>query len=761
MRERVQVQGPQGAAPLQTIARPGAVSGGAPRVGVSRGAQLAQALSAFEPELRGHLQERQAEYEKQEAERAYDTLQGMTFEQARQMVDSGQLRETENPWFEAAFQKQFGVSYAGKRKRDIMMAYETQFDKHNGDIEGFIASHVQRDASLYGKNKFVSAGIREGMGDFLTRLRDEQATFKSTTVKEAAVDQFRGVAQTAVDEAVAQGADPSAAVRSLYGQHRQALGLSYKQMDDNVISLAEQYAADGDVATVEALLTTEIIGEDGQNVGSFTSRARYAQDAERILNSARKKQAELNRETGTGLIVAQRTKAASGTLNDEDIATLDRLKNDDVISQEMHESLLVQNQNAKARAAGAAYDGLQEENFRTHVSNEVLSGRGYAVTDYTYTDANGKPQTIKRDAVVKQVVNDTLTKMAQEKYSEGEMAATLASWGVDANFEVWENAMSHGYTSLSQVLAKTGEDGEIELPEPAIAAYGTWKNLSEYPNLRARHVKDSTALKIYRDAEALERGGNIDPQTALLTAARIDRNSTRTGLSKQLDRDTFKSALRDFSSSGGFAGIGSEDIANSGYAAQVIERTARVLMDGHLPPDRAVKEAARMFEESHTPMNGSFVNTRNKLVPPDFQDMGETMIDQFAEQHDVDADDLTIIPSLDGEQTWLIAYKDTLLPHEDWHDGGAYNITDLQDRYGDLKAEEAEVARQHANDKLDKQLDYKKAKSDFFDLPARHRRRILELESSSPEYKKLQEKYGPEVYPDGGFPYFSIDRRNG
>jgi hypothetical protein len=701
MRERVQVQGPRGAAPLQTVARPGAVSVGAPRVGSSRGEMLARSLAQIEPELGQHFAERQAEYEQTQSERARDTLQGMTFAEAKQMVESGTLRQTENPWYEAAFQKQYGVSYAGKRKRDIMLAYETQFDKHNGDIEGFIAGHVKRDASLYGENKFVSAGIREGMGDFLTRLRDQQAEFRAGTIQETAVDQFRGVARTAVDEAVAQGADPSASVRNLYGQHRQALGLSYKQMDDNVISLAEEYAASGDLDTVEALLTAEVMGEDGQKVGSFTSRARYAADANRILNVARSKKAELSRQAGTELIVTQRTKAAQGKLVDEDVTSLGNLRDEKVISQEMYESLLVQNDNAKARAAGAAYEGLQEENYRTHVMNEVVAGRGFAVSDFTYTGADGQPKSVKRDTVMDDVVNETLTTMGRQKYTEGEMAATLASWGVGANYGIWENALTDGYLSLGQALTKAGPDGDVVLPEPALAAYGTWKNLSEYPNLRARHVKDSKALKLYQDAEALERGG-MEPETALLTASRIDRNASRTGLSTQLDRDTFTSELKRVTSSGGFVGFGTSDVANGGYVAQTVEKTARILVDAGLPPSRAVEQATRIFEESHTVINDAAVNTRNKLVPPQFEDMSEAMIDEFAAANSVDADDLTLVPSLDGEQSWVIAYKDTLLPHEEWVNGGSFNITAIQKRYATIKEEERSAKVEALNAELER-----------------------------------------------------------
>lgn len=755
MRERVQVQAPQGSQALQTSARPGATSAGAPRVGANRGEALARSLASIQPQLLGHLSEAQEEFEVKEAERAYDTLQGMTFQEAKQLVDSGTLRETENPWYEAAFQKQYGVAYAGQRKREIAMAYETSFDKHNGDIETFIANHVQQDAKRYGQNKFVASGIRDGMGDFLERLRNQHAEFKVGVVREATVDGFRGAASTAIDEAVATGADPSAAARSLYEQHRKAFGLTYQQMDDNIIALAAEYAEKGDAATVEALLATNITGSDGQRVGSFTSRARYADEANTILNRARTVRGKLDREFSTAEVVSLRSKAGQGALTDGDKELLSGMQRDKLISQEMRESLLTQNTNAKKGALAASMAALEESSYTDHVSNQLLAGRAFAVTDHTYVDANGKVKTISRDTVMDNVVNETLTTMARNQYSEGEMAATLASWGVGSTYTIWEQAMSDGYLALGQVLASADANGNVQLPDAALAAYGTWRNLSEYPNVRARHVKDQTALRLYRDAEALERGG-MDPETALLTAGRIDRRANRNGLSTQIDRNSFNAAVADVVENGWGA-----DAQNGGWVSSTIERSARILIDAGLPQDKAVTEAVRLFEESHTVVNGTAVNTRNKLVPPAFGDMSTLMIDTFAQQHGEDPDDLTLVPTLDGQQTWVIARKDTMMPHEEWVNGGAFNISDIQARYGTAREAEVELNRQHANEKLDKQLDFKAAKEAFSELPMRHRVQIQETDPNSKRYKALQDKYGKAIYPDGGVRFYSPGVRNG
>ncbi len=757
MRERVQVQKNQGAQPLQSAARPGALTSGGARVEGSSSASLVRALSSVQPTLNNFLNQQQQEFEEQEAGRAYDTLQGMTFDEAKAMVESGNLRETENPWFEAAFQKQYGVAYAGKRKRDIMLAYETQFDKHNGDLEGFIAAQVKADAQRYGNNEFIRSGIRDGMGDFLGRLRDQHAEFKSSVVRSTNVDQFRAASATVIDEAVASGADPSASVRNLYEQHRKAFGLTYQQMDDNILSLAAEYAEAGDAATVRALLETEIIGSDGQKVGSFTSRARYADKAQTIINAAETTRGKLDRAHNTSEIVALRTAAGKGALTPEDESMLKGMARDGLISQEMQESLLVQNTNARQGALTASFAALQESSYKDHVQNRLLAGEAFGVTDFTYVDpATGKTKTIERDAVVDGVVTDVLTTMGQEGYSENEMAATLASWGVGSKYQVWENALSDGYLALSQTLSKAGEDGDVQLPPAALAGYGTWRNLAEHPNLRARHVTDSTALRLYRDAEALERGG-MEPETALVTAGRIDRNANRNGISTQLDRNEFTQAVRKVTSGGWFG----DDVANAGWVSSTVERSARILMDAGLPRDRAVEQAVKMFEDSHTNVNGVAVNTRNNLVPPNFSDMSEIILDEFAAQHGEDVDDLTIVPTLNGEQSWVVTRKDTMMPHEEWVNGGAYNISDLQERFEATRQQEREVARQQANDKIEGSIEFKAAKQAFEELDRRHRVNILNTPEDGPAWKRLQDKFGKEIYPDGGVPFYSQNRRGG
>jgi len=350
--------------------------------------------------------------------------------------------------------------------------------------------------------------------------------------------------------------------------------------------------------------------------------------------------------------------------------------------------------------------------------------------------------------------------MAKADYTENEMAATLASWGVGATYGIWENALTDGYMAVGHALRSADKDGNVALPQPALAAYGTWKNLGEHPNLRARHVKDSKALQFYQDAEALERGG-FDPETALLTAARIDRNDARSGLSKGIPRAEFDKHLKDYMSKGGFLGIGATETANMGVVAHTIEETASILVDVGLPADKAVKEAARIFEESHTQINGVYVNTRNKLVPPELGELSEMLIDRYAQKHGLDESELTLVPTQDGEQNWLVVNRNTMLPDDNWRDGGVFSVRDLQGEYSAAKAEEAELERQRVNSEVAKNAAFQSAKKTFSNLPFRHRVNIRQIDPNSRAYKSRQQRYGKEIYPDGGIPFYSPGREGG
>ena len=69
---------------------------------------------------------------------------GMSFDEARSAVDSGKMTELQNPWFKAAFMRQYGERLAYERVNELTKEYETNFDKNSGDLDSFIRERIPR-----------------------------------------------------------------------------------------------------------------------------------------------------------------------------------------------------------------------------------------------------------------------------------------------------------------------------------------------------------------------------------------------------------------------------------------------------------------------------------------------------------------------------------------------------------------------------------------------------------------------------------------
>lgn len=661
MRERVQVRGPGVGPSIRPTAAPNiqTVSVASPRRSGASG--LLASLAKLEPGLNAFLEsERQAEIEA-EATRAYDTIQGMTFDEARAAVEAGDLGSTETPWFEAAFKKQFGLRYAANRKREIAEAYETGFDRDNGDIEEFLTGFVNEDAAAFGGDKFVASGLREGMQGFLEKVRSTHGEYVAGRRQEAASQGFLDVAREAALTAFSRGEDVSAAVRALYPQHRQMLGVSFGEMDEMTISLAEELAEDGNFDAVKQLLETEVTGADGQKVGAFTARAKWSKKALGLVARAEAKWAENQRRELYWFDAELRGKVAQGNLTQADRTQIDRMVEAKVISPAQGASYLAQNNAALERAQIAAQNEAIAAAYLKQGTDLVYEGRGWAITDQTYTDASGKEQTLKASEIRQRAVVEAAQAMTEAGHGPATIANTLSSWAVEETVPQWENLLSNGHTAISTALTRAGESGEVVLPEAASSAYQLFKELGENPALRARHVKDSKALQVYMDAEVLERNG-MTSEEALLMSSQVDRQRQRTGLTGRIGQDELRSAISEASNGGVLSTLGITSRAeNTGYVSAQVEGMARIFVDLGLPMNKALDEAARRFSDSHMIIRGVAVNHRNRAVPAEFEDMAGFAIDEFASVNGEDPDDFSLMAG-PTPRSWIIVDKNTGLP---------------------------------------------------------------------------------------------------
>jgi hypothetical protein len=641
----------------QVMASPSAIVAPVAAVETPRVALLAQALADVNPALQQIIADQKVKFQTKEEERAYDRIQGLTYAEAKGLVDSGEIRRTESPFFDAAFQRQFGLVHAQQRQQEIATFYNTEFDKENGDLDAALAGYAKEDAELYGHSPHIMGGYRDGMKGTLPKVKANHADYTDKRLMEKAGDGFFALLKGGVTDAITNGGDPNAVVASLYKDHQTTLGMTPAEMDKMAMAAAQDAAAAGDYATVEAILSADPLG-----AGALKDRAEWSGAAIQTLEAAKQERGKNNRRNNIPSRVALEERAHAGTLTEEDRVAMRAWEADGQMTVDQIENLEMAHKGATEARTASTFDLTARDEILTAATEVLLRGEGAVIQDQTYTNPHtGKTKTVTRKEIVDAVVQEQMEQIIAtepEETRSAVMAHTLAKWGVEAEYAPWANAMSSGYVALSSTLAAAGEKGNIEVPPAAEIGFKTWKELADQPHLRERHVKDSRAADIYRDAEILEEAGAMSPKEALLVSAQIDRENPRTSLSSGVSKDAYAAAVESAIDTGWFG----ETALDSTYVGGAIERHARVLMDTGMGMEAAVNAAAKSFSAGHTFINGIAVNTRDNYIPPDFSDLSTGYLDEVATGLGESPSDLTLIPMGGSQKMWRVVYRDSFAP---------------------------------------------------------------------------------------------------
>ena len=617
----------------------------------SRAGALAQSLVSIAPTLQSYVKEFEEDYRVDEENRAADTIQGMTFEDAQAMVKSGQMRDTESPWYQAAFEKQFGMVYAGRRKRELVDAYNNNFDKHNGDLDQFIAEFAGEDLDKFGGSKFIMSGYRDGMKGVLPTLRDQHAEWQSGWTRERVTEGFGSIVYDAVSDAVENGGDLNEVLGLLKGDHRESFGMTFKEMDGHIFSTAERFAAEGNVEAVEAILGTDMVGPDGTIIGSYLNRPQFATKAAEMLETAKAKRGETQREENTSTVVSVRSSAANGTL---DKALLDTLTEKGQFTSSERENLLVQNERAIQENTARAQTQQFEDAVLTSAINALHGGSGHQIVDQTVTLPNGTTKTFTREKLLEGAATKLIENMTANNTPIPVMVQELARWGVDHQVPQWEALLSNAHTSLTTAITTPDKDGKVVIPDNVKAGYALYKAMGAAAHTRSRHINDPEAEKVWETAELLEMVG-YEAEDALTRAA---SPASHQAAANSFGREEF-TALADSIKPGLFG----EEIANGAEVLSTTERLAKFFISRGVPKKKAVEAAIKNFEDSHTVINGTAIDTRNVHLPANFEDASLVTLQEFAETYGEDIDDITLKPEAPGSSNWIVVYKaNTAMP---------------------------------------------------------------------------------------------------
>ncbi|SCY04636.1 hypothetical protein SAMN03159288_01137 [Rhizobium sp. NFACC06-2] len=676
-RGRVQVRNPIGdvalqpqARPVDTYSRPQAAPSGPNGL-----QQLAGALAQISPALTNFLDNSAAKAQKDAEDRAMRRIGGMSFQEARDAVNSGKMTEMDNPWFKAAFMKQYGERLAYERVNELSTEYETNFDKNSGDVDGLIRGRTSEDLEQYGNDPHFTGAYTKVMDGFGARAKTAQAQYKTEQVKQDTVsgvyDTFHGEA-TALRDAGKSPQEIVSTLRGKYEGNRSLLHVDFKEQDREMVRLAEAFAAKGDMAMVNAILNSERKGADGTVLGPLSANREFQADAVRIQNGAKRQNFEQNEEATRDVRMDFWDQARQGQLKRDDLVAWHRA-NPGAFSEAQVLSLINQNdtfneQQSKELAKAEQKIALQkaadqaEEDLVSRNLEATTRGMLPYIEEATVPTKTGETRTISVDdqkkAVAKRLVDQTEWLVGKGKATpEQAFGMQVESFSVgNLTNPKWEHVLGAGPKAATQFTLSGGE------PPPALQdSVDLYMKLhSANPKLLETHIKDSSDRDFYEAYRIATQYGKMNPTQAMQTAMMQTSDPSKfQGAGTQQRFDAIDERVKDITF-GGIAGWFSSAPRNQGYVANEIGRLGKFYAQNGMGTDAALDEAKKRFEATHTEVNGNFVYTAGRDIPPNFGQLATFAIEQyvkdFGDKEGVDVSDLTLRPATNG-QGWMIVHQ--------------------------------------------------------------------------------------------------------
>jgi hypothetical protein len=673
------------ASPVDTFVRPAAAPQDNAFLALSRG------LAAVNPAV-GRFVEGAAQEAQPAAEAAATRkLGGMTFEEARDAMKAGKISELQNPWFKAAWMKQFGQRYALWRSQKLGTDYDNEFDKDKGNVDELIAKGAKEDLDAFGDDKHFVAGYQGASQGFHDKLRMADAQYKSDKLK---ADTQQGVYETLLGtarQALSDGKKPEEIVGMLRGHYKgnkDLLNVPFKEQDKEMLRVAQALAEDGQLDTVKAILESPRTGDDGTKLGALKDNRDFTLDASRILAQAERKRNDKNLEAGVDARAGFYDAAKDGTLDrgkleayaKENPGSLSEAQVRQIVDRNdaAREAVLRLQEKEKAKTAAR-----QSEDRLT--SHDVMAGdEGMLpfVEDGKVLTESGETKTVsaeqRRENATKAQMDreDTrLIKLREEliKVGDKDVDGKVQAAGKEAfNAKVdwltrngqtnpqWESVLKSGYLAAARPTTSGGP-----VPPALNEAVDLYEELhAKNPRLLKSHMKDATAMEFYEAVRLSEQYAGMDRNEAFANAITATRDPEVTNSVSYRQRyDDLKQAVA--STSGWLNGRSRP--SNFTYAQNEIEKLGSFYLKLGLGGEDALSEASKAYEARHTQINGFDVYTGDRGVPPDFKSLVQSSLKSyvrdFGEREGFDDDgDLTIAPSGTATGAWLIVDRRTGMP---------------------------------------------------------------------------------------------------
>ncbi len=680
-RGRVQVRNPIGdvalqpqARPVDAYSRPQAAPSGPNGL-----QQLAGALAQISPALTNYLDNTAAKAQKDAEDRAMRRIGGMSFQEARDAVNSGKMTEMDNPWFRASFMRQLGERMGYERVNELSTEYETNFDKNGGDLDALIRGRTSDDLDQYGNDPHFTGAYTKVMDGFSARAKTAQAQYKTEQVKQ---DTVSGVYDTFHGEATSlrsEGKSPQDIVTALRGKYegnRSLLHVDFKEQDKEMVRLAEAFAAKGDMEMVNAILNSDRKGADGTVLGPLSANREFQADAVRIQNGAKRQNFEKTEESTRDARMGFFDDARTGKLNREKLVGWHKA-NPGAYSEAQVLSLINQNDTyneqqakelAKAEQKIAWQKAADQAEEELVTRNLDATGRGMLpyIEETIVPTKTGETRTISVDdqkkAVAKRLVDHTDWLVGKGKATpEQAFGMQVESFSVgNLTNPKWENVLKAGPKAATPFTLSGGT-----VPPALQDSVDLYMKLhAANPKLLETHIKDNADRDFYEAYRIATQYSKLAPEQAMQVAMMqtSDPDKVRSPAAAMRAEQIEKRV--DSVRYGGYWGS-KYSPSNKSYVASEITRLGKFYVQNGMDTEDALDEAKTRFEATHTEVNGNFVYTAGRDIPPNFSDLAgyaiEKYVADFGDAEDLEAEDLTIRPENNGP-SWVIVHQSGQYP---------------------------------------------------------------------------------------------------
>ena len=619
------------------------------------------ALQQIKPDIQNwgeRYEQEQRDSAELEAQRA---MNEMTFEEAQEAVQSGNLPQVNNPYFRAAFQRLYGTRLGLKRGEELTVAYMNDFDKRNGDIEEFLATYAREDLDGFGSD-FLVSGYNDAFSPIADRLRQQHAGNVAQLIKQDTLDGVYETMMGIVNIGVSEGLELSQIANEITNQgreYKEIMNISFAELDDIRLSVAEQLARDGKLDLVKTLLE-----DDRGGVGSIAGkRGEQGARAASIIGLAEREHNQLRIQETLDKRLDFWEDATKGRLNEQRLLDFYR-ENPDTMTEEHLRSLIsnnrrVQDQLRKEALAAQQQANLQfalEQDERTRMErnlNLFIQGKLPVVEATPRLAVRGGElveETMSPEQQINEVVEGYLniySARIQEKYEETDEQRRLreveflSKNGLD--HPVIKRMFNAGYSAASSLGISEGHDNAPPMTREAVQLYSSLRSIN--PRYATSQINQANERDFFETNYILQNVMGLETDEAITASIAATRDTNlRHSPFVRTNLERLNSEVNKLSSGRMWATITGGKIKPNNLPEvqeHVLNLSDTLIRTGMLEASEAVKTAAKFVADASIVVNGNWILETGIPDPDNFANHAETWLALYAEENDLSINNLS------------------------------------------------------------------------------------------------------------------------